>query len=45
MIGVDKQADPRANRRSDDAEAFDVVGKAEQADFDLQELEAGVRVA
>ena len=45
VVGVDKQADPRTNRRSDDAEALDVVSEAEQADLDLQELEAGVRVA
>ena len=45
VVGVDKQADPRTDRRSDDAKAFDIVSEAEQADFDLQELEAGVRVA
>jgi hypothetical protein len=45
MVGVDKQADPRTDRRSDDAKAFNIVGEAEQANFDFQELEASVSVA
>jgi hypothetical protein len=45
VVGVDKQADPRTDRRSDDVEALNIVGEAEQTDFDFEELEASVSVA
>ena len=45
VIGVDKQSDPRTNRRSDNAKAFNIVSEAKQANLDLEELEASVGIA